>query len=184
MDLKSGELAKSARVRRKMTQVVWAAQLDLTQSVISQYERGTVEPSIEVWLRMAILAGYPSNIEIWRHVGLDQNRIAEMLRLMRDANDAVVETARAHLPKRDIAELSHPECMSGPFADEPVGGYPEHLKGPSQTVEEFLARNKTTLGEGQIAGQIKPEKPAKKGKPKKRAKKLTAAQKSRKPSAT
>lgn len=71
-----------------------------------------------------------------------------------------------------------PEPVTEPLADEPVGGEPAHLKGPSKTVEEFSARNPAVKGDsataraiGPLDAETEPPAPAKKAKRERRRKK-------------
>ncbi len=160
----SGRLVKRARGRRSKT--AFARDLGVSRPLINQYEDGSVKPSIKVWLKMADLAGYPINRDIWEYIGFDRERITRMFQELRDKNDSTPQHLQALKFKKTLNELSKAEPVTEGLLNDP-----QPPEAYSKTVEEFWERNKTSSREGQAAVEVKPKSPKKKGKPRKKGKK-------------
>ena len=61
-----------------MLQTQFAERLQVTQSAISQWERGASEPSAENYIRMANLADEMNCLWFLEHIGVDVSRIERL----------------------------------------------------------------------------------------------------------
>lgn len=86
MDVKQkvseGKMERNAEVARRVkalrgtqTQAEFASQLGVTQPMISSWEAGRDEPTVENLLAFAELAGYPDCFWFWERAGLNKQRL-------------------------------------------------------------------------------------------------------------
>ena len=137
--LSDKELVK--KVRGLRTKSEFARLLRVSRPLIPAYERGAAKPSSDIWLKMAELGNYPWNVYCWQRAKMSVERIEDLLMALR-LKDEAHDLEREQI-KRELFDLGiQPEPVAEPLGDEPVGGEPESLKGPSGSVEEFCARNK------------------------------------------
>jgi len=66
------------RKQLRLLQTQFAERLQVTQSAISQWERGASEPSAENYIRMANMADETNCLWFLEHVGVDVNRIGRL----------------------------------------------------------------------------------------------------------
>jgi hypothetical protein len=126
------------KVRGDRTKEEFSSLSKIARPMLSDYERGAVTPSAETWMKVGNVAPFPLNVECWRRGGMP-NYIVQFLHevgrryLYPWACDEIAEYLRSH-------GIS-PEPVTEPLGDEPVGGEPESLKGPSKTVRQFYGRH-------------------------------------------
>ena len=160
-DLSDGELVRKSRGER--TQQEFSKLVGIDRPMLSHYERGAVKPSSETWLKMAEFAMYPWNVYCWQRGKLSTKHIGDLLLGLR-LKDEEFSLAREKI-RRELFDLGlRPEPVTEPLGDEPVGGEPASLKGLSETVEQFCARNAVLPPDEPIAGERKPTTPPEKGK--------------------
>jgi transcriptional regulator with XRE-family HTH domain len=66
------------RKQLRLLQTQFAERLQVTQSAISQWERGASEPSAENYIRMANMADETNCVWFLEHIGVDINRIQRL----------------------------------------------------------------------------------------------------------
>ena len=66
------------RKQLRLLQTQFSERLQVTQSAISQWERGASEPSAENYIRMANMADETNCLWFLEHVGVDVNRIGRL----------------------------------------------------------------------------------------------------------
>lgn len=66
------------RKQLRLLQTQFAERLQVTQSAISQWERGASEPSAENYIRMANMADETNCAWFLEHIGVDINRIQRL----------------------------------------------------------------------------------------------------------
>lgn len=158
-DLTDAELVR--RVRGDTSQVLFAEKLGVAQSMLSDWERGAVKPRKDTWLKMGGIAPYPFNVFCWQRAGFTRQMLSSLLEAMRQAIEADDNSLDGLKAKQMLAVVSPPEPVTEPLADEPVGGEPAALKGPSKTVEEFWARNRVLPPAEPVTEESKPKTRAK-----------------------
>ena len=166
--LTDAELVK--KVRGQKTQINFAKELGVAQSMNSDWERGAHSPSGAIWVRMADLASYPYNVYCWMRAGFSRENIEVLLTALRLKDEP--HSLEREQVKRDLYELGiHPEPVTEPLGDEPVRGEPESLKGLSKDIAEWCARNRMLPPVEPVIEEPKSAAPAKKVKRDRRRKK-------------
>lgn len=142
LGLTNTELVKAVRGDR--TQQQFGDLVGLAQCVISSYERGAVIPSSQTWRKLGDIAHWPHNIFCWQRAGLSREVITELLEAMESGAEAAAKFSRRPDPPEAVERMRReliPEPATEPLGDEPVGGLPESLKKPVETIEQFYAQN-------------------------------------------
>lgn len=161
-NLSNKELAKKVRGMRSKSE--FARLLGVTRPLIALYEHGSVEPSSEVWIKMARLAGYPLNIECWKRAGLNKQESTSLLHGLRIESEPRSQDSRDRLKAREALSHSYPEPVTEPLGDEPVGSEPAALRGLSTSVEQWYQRNRPPVEPVTEPLGDEPAAPARKGK--------------------
>jgi len=130
--LSDSELMK--KVRGELSQIEFATLLGVSQSMVSDWERGAHIPSGRIWLRMAELSGYPENVYCWQRAGLSETLITYLLDGLKSAGNR--PSALAMLAaKRMLTLASPPE----PVTDlPPASPTPEEEK--AKTLDDLVKR--------------------------------------------
>jgi transcriptional regulator with XRE-family HTH domain len=66
------------RKQLRLLQTQFAERLQVTQSAISQWERGASEPSAENYIRMANMADETNCLWFLEHIGVDVSRVERL----------------------------------------------------------------------------------------------------------
>ena len=166
------------KIRGAKTQIAFAELIGVTQSLVSQYEQGVSTPGGDIWLKMARLVRdrYPLNVYCWQRAGLTSREIEIFLQaLQMEGNFLSANRKKSRAGQRVQAFLQNAgmtiESVTEPLGNEPVGGEPASLRGPSKDIQEFCARHGVRPPGEPIAGEPKPPAPAKKAKRERRRKK-------------
>jgi transcriptional regulator with XRE-family HTH domain len=169
VNLSSVELVRLVRGER--TQIEFAQALGVAQSMVSDWERGAHTPSSDIWLKMARITKTSLKIFCWQRAGLDRNEIdiLHQARAIEAGGHISDDLEKKQTLLRALGV--EPEPVTGPFGDEPVGGEPVSLKGPSKDIKEFCDRNRILPPDEPAIGEPKPTVPAKKAKRERRRKK-------------
>lgn len=119
------ERVKAMRLRLGMEQVPFAQFLGVTQSRISEWESGKVEPSPEMYLRLANHGSPEDALWFWEHAGIDRDalRVAagELLAGSYSyVTGDVVRLLRMKLVHHKLAESGRPILLSKELIPSPA----------------------------------------------------------------